>query len=344
MFTNISITALVLLPFFTPALSICPRLEEYRRLWTLGEVQAYNQDQTCSICLFITNETIVYAFSKPNSTTACDSDSFCVGSAHNNRWGHFWPVFVPDAWGPRNSQHLADPFTLTHLHHGTLWFMVTSLLSVQERHFSYAFVVLALLEGIWEYEENSDLHDSTISIWRTLARVPWRRHTEFHWRLVGGYYRVYNCAGGCRKHIPSHGLVEQPFGPFCFRKEYSFSINTIAWSWSGYSSCAIQNGLYNFKRRKRGHAFCLLLRAQSMCRRHRAEQKRILVISKKRTKTTCTLQRAHCMVAYPSKPEAIYLASYIFHLDVFFCDFVLSHPALFLDRSYPSYLKRQPSP
>jgi hypothetical protein len=65
MFTNISITALVLLPFFTPALSICPRLEEYRRLWTLGEVQAYNQDQTCSICLFITNETIVYAFSKP---------------------------------------------------------------------------------------------------------------------------------------------------------------------------------------------------------------------------------------------------------------------------------------
>ena len=76
--------------------------------------------------------------------------------------------------------------------------------------------------------------------------------------------------------------------------------HTIAWSWSGYSSCAIQNGLYNFKRRKRGHAFCLLLRAQSMCRRHWAEQKRILVISKKRTKTTCTLQRAHCMVAYPT--------------------------------------------
>jgi hypothetical protein len=33
--------------------------------------------------------------------------------------------------------------------------MVTSLLSVQEKRFCYAFVVLALLEGIWEYEENS---------------------------------------------------------------------------------------------------------------------------------------------------------------------------------------------
>ena len=158
-FTNISIPTLVLLLFFTPALSVCPRHEEYRHLWTLQEVQAYNQDQTCCSCLFITNETIVYAFAKPNSTTICsgneERDSFCVGSVHNKRWGHFWPVFVPDAWGRRNSQHLTDPFTLTHLHHGTLWYMFTSLILTQERHFGYAFVALAFIEGIWEYGENS---------------------------------------------------------------------------------------------------------------------------------------------------------------------------------------------
>jgi hypothetical protein len=159
MFTKVSIPTLVLLLFFTPARSTCPRLEEYRRLWTLGEVQAYNQDHSCCICLFITNATSVYAFDKPNLTTTCDgnegSDSFCIGKVHYKRWGQSWPVFVPDAWGPRNSQYLMDPFTLTHLHHGTLWYTFTSFLFTQERHLSYVFVLLALIEGIWEYEENS---------------------------------------------------------------------------------------------------------------------------------------------------------------------------------------------
>lgn len=215
--SNVFIPTLVLLLFFTPALSICPRHEDYRHLWTLGEVQVYNQDHTCSFCLFITNETIVHAFSKPNSATTCDGnkdgESFCVGSVYNKRWGDFWPVFVPDAWGPRNSHHLMDPFTLTHLHHGTLWYTFTSFYFTQVRHFRYAFIVLALLEGIWEYEEN---HIYVIRRFRSggLSR---EYHGDAILNSVGDWLAavwVLEYVGGCRKRIPSRGRVEQPFGLF----------------------------------------------------------------------------------------------------------------------------------
>jgi hypothetical protein len=64
-----------------------------------------------------------------------------------------WPV-SNDAWGPHNSQHFVDPYSLTHVLHGVLfcWLLavVTPALATWWRFFW-----ALLLECAWEVLENS---------------------------------------------------------------------------------------------------------------------------------------------------------------------------------------------
>jgi uncharacterized membrane protein YjdF len=77
--------------------------------------------------------------------------------------GHRWwcvcgrPVlWSGDIWSRHNSQHLADPYTLTHLLHGLLLYALLRPLS--GRLGSGRRLVLAVaLESLWEVVENSEV-------------------------------------------------------------------------------------------------------------------------------------------------------------------------------------------
>ena len=60
-----------------------------------------------------------------------------------------------DAWGPHNSQHLADPYTITHVPHGLLLYALLrplrGRLSADSR-----FVLAVGLESAWEVFENTE--------------------------------------------------------------------------------------------------------------------------------------------------------------------------------------------
>lgn len=63
-------------------------------------------------------------------------------------------VWIADAWSPHTSQHFSDPYTLTHVQHGLLFYWVLAWLaprwSLQTR-----LVAAALIEATWEVVENS---------------------------------------------------------------------------------------------------------------------------------------------------------------------------------------------
>ena len=83
----------------------------------------------------------------------------------NGRW---WPIFVPDFYGPRCSQHPFDPYSLTHVLHGFLFFVI--LVTIPETYFHeiksmslpWLWIsmggggIAIILEVIWEIVENSD--------------------------------------------------------------------------------------------------------------------------------------------------------------------------------------------
>src|SRR5947209_7050197 len=59
-----------------------------------------------------------------------------------------------DAWGPHNSQHLFDPYSLTHVQHGLIF---CGLLAWAWPRMSLAWrlFVAVLVEASWEVVENS---------------------------------------------------------------------------------------------------------------------------------------------------------------------------------------------
>ena len=87
------------------------------------------------------------------------------------RLGNLWPLFVWDHKGPRNSNHFADPFTLTHISHGILFFAVWVFFGLAwQRLFipteneptktmprywwTIGGILGAMLEAVWEVSEN----------------------------------------------------------------------------------------------------------------------------------------------------------------------------------------------
>jgi hypothetical protein len=63
--------------------------------------------------------------------------------------------WVADAWGPENSQHLLDPYSLTHVTHGVLLYAVLRLVAPAAPIATRAVLALAAESG-WEVVENSD--------------------------------------------------------------------------------------------------------------------------------------------------------------------------------------------
>jgi uncharacterized protein DUF2585 len=70
------------------------------------------------------------------------------------RCGTFRP-WVGHAWGPENSQHLADPYSFTHVTHGVLLYLVLQLVAPAAPLATRALVALAAESG-WEVLENTD--------------------------------------------------------------------------------------------------------------------------------------------------------------------------------------------
>jgi len=64
-------------------------------------------------------------------------------------------LWVSDAWGPENSQHLLDPYSFTHVTHGVLLYVAIRLVAPAAPLATRALVALAAESG-WEIVENSD--------------------------------------------------------------------------------------------------------------------------------------------------------------------------------------------
>lgn len=64
-------------------------------------------------------------------------------------------LWTRDAWSPHTSQHLFDPYSLTHFLHGFLFLWGANLLFRGKIRFSWLLLVGVLGESLWEVIENS---------------------------------------------------------------------------------------------------------------------------------------------------------------------------------------------
>jgi hypothetical protein len=65
-----------------------------------------------------------------------------------------WFLWTSDAWGPHNSQHLLDPYSLTHVLHGLTLCGILAL-AVPRLRLAWRFVLSICIECAWEIFENS---------------------------------------------------------------------------------------------------------------------------------------------------------------------------------------------
>jgi hypothetical protein len=66
-----------------------------------------------------------------------------------------WTIFVKEAWGSvHTSQHLLDPYVLTHVLHGVAFCLIAGLL-FSELSIGWRFVIAIAAEAGWELLENS---------------------------------------------------------------------------------------------------------------------------------------------------------------------------------------------
>ena len=67
--------------------------------------------------------------------------------------GHFYP-WAGDIWSAHNSQHLFDPYSLTHVLHGLLFYGLLAWL-VPRLALPWRLTLTVALEALWEVIENS---------------------------------------------------------------------------------------------------------------------------------------------------------------------------------------------
>ncbi|MDI1242050.1 MAG: DUF2585 family protein [bacterium] len=66
-----------------------------------------------------------------------------------------WAIFVKEAWGsPHTSQHVIDPYVLTHVLHGVAFCLIAALL-FPKLAIGWRFVIAIAAEAGWELLENS---------------------------------------------------------------------------------------------------------------------------------------------------------------------------------------------
>ncbi|QDT08769.1 hypothetical protein K239x_07110 [Planctomycetes bacterium K23_9] len=74
-----------------------------------------------------------------------------------------------DVWSRHNSQHLVDPYALSHIEHGIGLFLLLTFFAAKITSTSSRIVVVAAVEGIWEIAENTPLminrcREATVSL------------------------------------------------------------------------------------------------------------------------------------------------------------------------------------
>ncbi len=112
--------------------------------------------------------------------------------------GDLWP-WSWDVWSRHCSQHLIDPYSLSHLQHGIGLYLIVTVLWCRRLSLDYRILLVALVEAAWEVTENTNwmierYRTATISldyfgdsIWNSLGdygaciagillatRLPWR--------------------------------------------------------------------------------------------------------------------------------------------------------------------------
>ncbi len=70
------------------------------------------------------------------------------------KFGDYAP-YINDAWSRHTSQHLFDPYSLTHVLHGFLFCWILSLI-LRKASFGWRFFLAILAESAWEVVENSN--------------------------------------------------------------------------------------------------------------------------------------------------------------------------------------------
>lgn len=68
---------------------------------------------------------------------------------HNGSW---WPLYVPQWYSPKVSQHLFDPYSFTHILHGVVLYYLWYLLGFSP---AVGYLVMFAFEFSWELLENS---------------------------------------------------------------------------------------------------------------------------------------------------------------------------------------------
>ena len=66
--------------------------------------------------------------------------------------GSLYPIYIPEHYGKRNSQHPFDPYSFTHILHGVLLFYLWQWMGLQ---MFTGFIAMFALEFCWETLENS---------------------------------------------------------------------------------------------------------------------------------------------------------------------------------------------
>ena len=97
----------------------------------------------------------------PRPAAACAGLLLAAGAAlraEGRRWlcscGEF-RAWTPDAWGPTTSQHLFDPYSLTHVLHGFLFFWLLAA-AAPRLGAPWRFLAAIAAEALWEVVENSE--------------------------------------------------------------------------------------------------------------------------------------------------------------------------------------------
>ena len=62
-----------------------------------------------------------------------------------------------DVWSKHNSQHLVDPYSLSHIEHGLGLFLLLTALPVKWLTTVRTIIVVAIVEAIWEVSENTPM-------------------------------------------------------------------------------------------------------------------------------------------------------------------------------------------
>lgn len=80
-----------------------------------------------------------------------------------------WLPWSWDVWSPHNSQHLIDPYSLSHVEHGIGLFLLLSAFGIRQLSTSVKTTIVAAVEAVWEVAENTSFmieryRETTISL------------------------------------------------------------------------------------------------------------------------------------------------------------------------------------